>query len=93
MRDRIKTITAPQHGLPEPIGPLMDELNRLLRGWGAYFRVGNATRQFQQADRYVRLLPKRKERADPCAAGMVAQAWWHRRAACATAGRPTARAG
>ena len=55
VRDRIKAITAPRHRLPEPVGPIVDELNRLLRGWGAYFRVGNASRQFQQVDWYVHL--------------------------------------
>ena len=54
VRDRIKAITAPRHRLPEPIRPLVAELNAVLRGWGAYFRVGNASRQFQQVDSYVR---------------------------------------
>jgi RNA-directed DNA polymerase len=54
VRDRIKAITAPRHRLPEPIQAIVDEVNRLLRGWGAYFRVGNAARQFQQVDDYVR---------------------------------------
>jgi RNA-directed DNA polymerase len=54
VRDRIKAITAPRYRLLEPAQPLVDELNRLLRGWGAYFRVGNASRQFQQVDDYVR---------------------------------------
>lgn len=54
IRGRIKAITAPRHRLPEPVGPIVDELNRLLRGWGAYFRVGNSTRKFQQVDDYVR---------------------------------------
>jgi RNA-directed DNA polymerase len=55
LRDRVKAITAPRHRLPEPVGPLVDELNGLLRGWGAYFRVGNSAVKFQQVDRYVRL--------------------------------------
>jgi group II intron reverse transcriptase/maturase len=54
VRDRIKAITAPRHRLPEPIEPIVTELNAVLRGWGAYFRVGNASRQFQQLDSYVR---------------------------------------
>ncbi len=55
MRERSKAITAPRHRLPEPVEPLVSELNRLLRGWGAYFRVGNAARKFAQGDNYVRL--------------------------------------
>ncbi len=30
-------------------------LNPVLRGWGAYFRMGNSTRKFAQVDNYVRL--------------------------------------
>ena len=30
-------------------------LNPVLRGWGAYFRVGNSTRKFANIDNYVRL--------------------------------------
>ena len=54
VRDRIKAITAPRYRVREPVQSLVDELNRLLRGWGAYFRVGTASRQFQQVDDYVR---------------------------------------
>jgi group II intron reverse transcriptase/maturase len=54
IRERVKTLTAPRHHLPEPVQPLVTEVNRGLRGWGAYFRVGNSTRQFQQVDSYVR---------------------------------------
>jgi group II intron reverse transcriptase/maturase len=39
VRERIKAITAPRARLKEPIQTLVVELNRLLRGWGAYFRV------------------------------------------------------
>jgi RNA-directed DNA polymerase len=54
VRDRINAITAPRHRLPEPVQPIVAELNLVLRGWGAYFQVGNANRQFQQLDSYVR---------------------------------------
>ena len=54
IRERVKALTAPRHHLPEPVQPLVSEVNRVLRGWGAYFRVGNSTRQFQQVDNYVR---------------------------------------
>jgi hypothetical protein len=52
-RDRIKAITAPRYRLREPVQSLVDGVNRLLRGWGTYFRIGNASRQFQQVDDYV----------------------------------------
>lgn len=32
----------------------MAEVNQVLRGWGAYFRVGNASRTFRDVDHYVR---------------------------------------
>ncbi|MCL4532042.1 MAG: group II intron reverse transcriptase/maturase [Actinobacteria bacterium] len=54
VRGRIKAITAPRHRLPEAVKPIVDEVNRLLRGWGAYFRVGNSGEQFAQVDSYVR---------------------------------------
>jgi RNA-directed DNA polymerase len=54
IRDRIKAITAPRHRLPEPVGPIVAEINQAVRGWGAYFRVGNSSRKFAQVDDYVR---------------------------------------
>src|SRR5436190_5289412 len=54
IRDKIKTITAPRHRLPEPVGPIVAEVNQALRHWAGYFRVGNSTRKFQQVDDYVR---------------------------------------
>jgi RNA-directed DNA polymerase len=54
VRERIKAISAPRHRLPEPIEPIVAEVNRVVRGWGAYFRVGNSTRKFRAVDRYVR---------------------------------------
>ena len=53
MRERVKAITAPRHRLPEPIEPIVAEVNRVVRGWGAYFRVGNAARKFHDVDAYV----------------------------------------
>ena len=46
---------------------VIDELNPILRGWGNYFRTGNAATRFIQLDRYVawrlkRLLVKRHGR-------------------------------
>jgi RNA-directed DNA polymerase len=54
VRDRIKAITAPRHQLPEPVSTIVAELNPVLRGWGAYFRKGNASQQFRHLDEYVR---------------------------------------
>ena len=55
VRERVKAITAPRHRLPEPIEPIVAEVNRVVRGWGAYFRVGNAARKFH--DVWEQLLP------------------------------------
>jgi group II intron reverse transcriptase/maturase len=54
VRERIKAITAPRPRLLKPLPWLLRELNPVLRGWGAYFRVGNAGRQFVAIDSYVR---------------------------------------
>ena len=54
VRERVKAITAPRHRLPEAVEPIVDEVNRVLRGWGAYFRVGNSGEKFGQVDSYVR---------------------------------------
>jgi RNA-directed DNA polymerase len=58
-------------------------LNLFLRGWGNYFRTGNASNKFRQLDRYVgwrlkRLLIKRRGRN--LRAGQAArwtEAWFH----------------
>jgi len=49
------------------IGEVIADLNPILRGWGGYFRTGNASKHFQQIDRYVwmrltRLLAKTRPR-------------------------------
>ena len=53
VRERIKAITAPRPRLLEPLQNLIAELNLVLRGWAAYFRAGNSSRQFVQIDSYV----------------------------------------
>lgn len=54
IRDRVKAITGGRHRLTEALETIVAAVNRAVRGWGAYFRVGNASRQFNQVDRYVR---------------------------------------
>ena len=46
---------------------IIADLNPILRGWGNYFRTGNAATKFRQIDRYVvrrlkRLLIKKRSR-------------------------------
>jgi RNA-directed DNA polymerase len=40
---------------PLPMNEVVVNLNRVLRGWGNYFRHGNSSRQFAAVDSYVRL--------------------------------------
>jgi RNA-directed DNA polymerase len=59
------------------------DVNPLLRGWGNYFRTGNAAVKFRQADRYVAWRLKRlliKKRGRNLRAGQAAQwteEWLH----------------
>jgi RNA-directed DNA polymerase len=81
-RARIRALTARSQvgkDLPEVIGAL----NRFLRGWGNYFRTGNAATKFVAMDRHVvwrlkRLLIKKRGRnlrADQ--ADRWTPAWFH----------------
>ena len=54
IRARIKEIVAPRGRLKEPVGVIVEELNRVLQGWCNYFRWGNSSRQFSRIDSYVR---------------------------------------
>jgi len=67
IREKIKAKTGRNRvGIPD-IRVVISELNPILRGWGNYFRTGNAAEKFIQIDRYAawrlkRLLIKRKGR-------------------------------
>ena len=68
IRARVKAMTDRRRraGMKD-VREVIAELNPVLRGWGNYFRTGNATIKFVQIDRYVawrlkRLLVKRKGR-------------------------------
>src|SRR6266545_4384299 len=82
VRERIKAITAPRPRLVEPLQHLTAELNLVLRGWGAYFRVGAASRQFAQIDRYVHerlalFLSKKTRRSGRNWKGRYTSAFFH----------------
>jgi RNA-directed DNA polymerase len=51
-RERIRRLT-PVGRIGLPAIMVVQDLNRFLRGWGAYFRSGNSTQQFKVLDRYV----------------------------------------
>ena len=55
IRERIRQVTNWRRWMRmRDIREVIEELNPILRGWGAYFRTGNASRHFQVIDRYVR---------------------------------------
>jgi len=67
VRAKVKAKTGRNRVGIKDIRVVIDELNPILRGWGNYFRTGNAADKFRQIDRYVawrlkRLLIKRKGR-------------------------------
>ena len=52
VRARIRELT-PRGRCHEDLRSIIADLNVVLRGWGAYFRTGNAAIKFIQLDRYV----------------------------------------
>jgi RNA-directed DNA polymerase len=52
-RTRVKELTNSTRGGVKDVKILIDELNPVLRGWGNYFRTGNAALKFRTLDRYV----------------------------------------
>lgn len=51
-RQRVRELT-PLARVGLPTSMVVHDLNRFLRGWGAYFRYGNSTQQFSALDLYV----------------------------------------
>jgi RNA-directed DNA polymerase len=67
IRAKVRAKTGRNRTGVRDIRVVIDELNPILRGWGNYFRTGNAAEKFVQLDRYVawrlkRLLVKRHGR-------------------------------
>jgi RNA-directed DNA polymerase len=64
IRRRVKELT-PRGRCHADIRDVIADLNPVLRGWGNYFRTGNAARRFNQVDTYVwlRLQALRVKRA------------------------------
>jgi RNA-directed DNA polymerase len=76
LRDKIRARTG-RNRAGEDIRDVIADLNPLLRGWGSYFRTGNAADKFRQADGYVVWRLRRlmiKKRGRNLRAGQ-AQAW------------------
>ena len=53
MRQRVKELTDRKRNGVKDVRVLIRDLNPVLRGWGNYFRTGNAARKFLQVDTYV----------------------------------------
>jgi group II intron reverse transcriptase/maturase len=53
VRDRVHALTEARGGQARDVGELIARLNPVLRGWGNYFRTGNADREFHKLDHYV----------------------------------------
>jgi RNA-directed DNA polymerase len=53
-RDRLRELTDHSR-LRIPIEEIVEDMNRFLRGWTAYFRYGNSTRHFEKMTSYARL--------------------------------------
>ena len=52
MRTRVRELT-PRARCHEDLRTVIADVNRVLRGWGQYFRTGNAATKFLHMDRYV----------------------------------------
>ena len=54
VRQRVKELTGANRSGVKDVRVIIADLNPVLRGWGDYFRTGNAARKFVQIDDYVR---------------------------------------
>jgi group II intron reverse transcriptase/maturase len=52
IKQRVKELTPKSRSHVDP-RVIISELNPVLRGWGQYFRTGNATDKFSEVDKYV----------------------------------------
>jgi group II intron reverse transcriptase/maturase len=53
IRQRVKELTGRNRNGVKDVRTIIADLNPVLRGWGNYFRTGNAAEKFNQADTYV----------------------------------------
>ena len=54
VRERVHELTRVRGNGARNVDEVITNLNPVLRGWGNYFRTGNADREFTKMDRYVR---------------------------------------
>src|SRR6266536_4736533 len=53
LREKVRARTGRNRVGGRDVRTVIEELNPILRGWGNYFRTGNAADKFRQADEYV----------------------------------------
>ena len=53
LRSRVRELTSVGHNRVKDVKEMIAVLNPTLRGWGNYFRTGNAAREFTEVDSYV----------------------------------------
>jgi hypothetical protein len=53
VRERVKELTGSHRSGVKDVRVLVRDINPVVRGWGNYFKTGNAARKFNQVDRYV----------------------------------------
>jgi RNA-directed DNA polymerase len=53
LREKVRARTGRNRTGVRDVRTVIEELNPILRGWGNYFRTGNAADKFRQADEYV----------------------------------------
>jgi RNA-directed DNA polymerase len=81
-RARVKALTA-RSQVGQQLPDVIARLNRFLRGWGNYFRTGNAAIKFNSFDRYVAwrmkrlLIKKRGRNLRPGQPSTWTRTWFH----------------
>ena len=79
---RVRELTSRKH-VGDDLGVVIAKLNQFLRGWGNYFRTGNAAKKFRQLARQVAWRRKRfliTKRGRNLRAGQAAkwtEDWFH----------------
>ena len=58
LRDRVRELTTPR-AAGKDLKQMIGDLTPVVRGWGNYFRTGNADREFNRMDSFVHLRLKR----------------------------------
>ncbi|MBM3749347.1 MAG: hypothetical protein FJW34_26605 [Acidobacteria bacterium] len=53
LRARVRELTEARRSGKQDVKAVIADLNPVLRGWGNYFRTGNADAKFNQVDAYV----------------------------------------